>query len=260
MGLFTTVGRTMLNLGIDPRLVKNLWNLNRYLRDRRLWIAKGGKIDATFPILGDFNESGGTASGHYFHMDLLVASFIAEAKPKRHLDIGSRIDGFVAHVAAFREIEVMDIRPLSFPAHPRIHFVQGDLTCCSVSPVDSLSCLHVLEHIGLGRYGDPVDPNGHRSAFANLVDFVLPGGALYFAVPVGQAKVMFNAHRVFHPLDVLAWESEKLELRRFDYVDDSGALHLNAAPSDAEGLEYGCGIYTFTRNELAAQPIEVRKG
>jgi hypothetical protein len=27
---------------------------------------------------------------------------------------------------------------------------------------DSLSCLHALEHFGLGRYGDPIDPRGHE--------------------------------------------------------------------------------------------------
>jgi hypothetical protein len=258
MGFMTTTGRVMLNLGIDPRLLKNIRNLGRYLRDRRLWIEQGGSIDAAFPILGDFNERAGTANGHYFHMDLLVAGFIAQEKPARHLDIGSRVDGFVAHVAAFRDIEVMDIRPISFPAHPQIRFIQGDLMSCSVSPVDSVSCLHVLEHVGLGRYGDPVNSNGHRSAFTTLVDLVLPGGTLYFAVPVGVQKTMFNAHRVFDPLEILAWETEKLELRRFDHVDDAGVLHLNTAPADAAGLEYGCGIYTFTRRELAARPSDVK--
>jgi hypothetical protein len=250
MGFFKTAGRTMLSLGIDLRRMKSARHIRRFLRDRRLWIAKGGKIDAAFPILGDFDESAGTANGHYFHMDLLVARFIFDAQPKRHLDIGSRIDGFVAHVAAFREVEVMDIRPLSILAHPQIHFVQGDLMRLpseTVTPVDSLSCLHVLEHIGLGRYGDPIDPAGHRHAFANLVNLVSLGGIFYFATPVGQARVMFNAHRVFDPVEVAAWQAEKLELKRFDYVDDAGVLHLDATPSDAAGLEYGCGIFTFAR-------------
>lgn len=250
MGLMKTVGWALLNLGIDPRRLKDVRHLRRYMRDRRQWLTRGGAIDVNFPILGDFNQSAGTASGHYFHMDLLIARLIADAKPERHLDVGSRIDGFVAHVAAFRSIEIMDIRPIEIPSHPQISFVQGDLMLAqsdTVGQVDSLSCLHVLEHIGLGRYGDPIDPTGHLNAFSNLVELVAPGGIFYFAAPVGQGKVMFNAHRVFDPTAVPLWEADKLELKRFDYVDDAGALHLRAKPSEAAHLDYGCGIYTFAR-------------
>lgn len=253
MGFMKTAGWALLNLGIDPRRLKDGRHLSRYLRDRSQWVAKGGVIDVNFPILGDFDESAGTANGHYFHMDLLVARFIADAKPKRHLDVGSRIDGFVAHVAAFRAIEIMDIRPLAIPSHPQIRFVQGDLMrpqSDTIGQVDSLSCLHVLEHIGLGRYGDPIDPSGHRLAFSNLVELVAPGGTFYFAAPVGRGKVMFNAHRVFDPAVVPLWEAQRLEVERFDYVDDTGALHVNAEPADAAGLEYGCGIYTFKRTNI----------
>ena len=250
MGLMKTAGWTLMNLGIDPRRMKDGRRLGRYLHDRRQWLKKGGSIDVTFPILGDFDESAGTAVGHYFHMDLLVARFIAEAMPQRHLDVGSRIDGFVAHVAAFRTIEIMDIRPVSIPAHPQIRFIQGDLMQSqteTIGQVDSLSCLHVLEHVGLGRYGDPIDPLGHRRAFSNLVNLLAPGGIFYFAAPVGLGKVMFNAHRVFDPITVPQWEANRLELERFDHVDDAGVLHLNSEPSEAEALEYGCGIYTFKR-------------
>lgn len=250
MSFIKTAGWTLMNLGIDPRRLKDGRRLGRFLRDRRQWLSKGGAIDVNFPILGDFDDSAGTARGHYFHMDLLIARLIAESKPERHLDVGSRIDGFVAHVAAFRTIEIMDIRPLKIPAHPQIKFVQGDLMRSqksTIGQVDSLSCLHVLEHVGLGRYGDPIDPTGHRDAFSNLVDLVKPEGTFYFAAPVGQEKVMFNAHRVFDPVAVPLWEADRLELQRFDHVDDGGALHLNSQPSQAAEFEYGCGIYTFKR-------------
>lgn len=252
MSILKTVGWTLLNLGIDPRQLGNARETGRYLRDRKAWLSGGGVIDSHFPILGDFNDSAGSAKGHYFHMDLLVANLIAQAKPQRHLDIGSRIDGFVAHVAAFREIEVMDIRPLAIPAHPNIRFVQGDIMESQhkrLGRVDSLSSLHVLEHIGLGRYGDPINPQGHRQAFANLTQLVAPGGTFYFAAPVGREQVQFNAHRVFNPVKVLDWEQDRLQLKRFDHVDDDGQLHLNSRPADAANFSYGCGIYTFTRRE-----------
>ncbi len=210
----------------------------------------GGTISEYFPILEDYSQNAGTAGGHYFHMDLLVAGFVAEAKPERHLDVGSRIDGFVAHVAAFRKVDVMDIRPLSIDAHPQISFVQADLMKLDKSMIastDSLSCLHAIEHFGLGRYNDPIDPKGHLAAFSNMADLVRPGGRFYFASPIGRAKVMFNAHRIFDPLECPAWEPDKLLLERFDYVDDAGALHLLAEPKDAANLDYGCGIYSFRR-------------
>lgn len=250
MGIVNTVGRAVIHLGVDPRRLRHASNFARYMSDRRTWLKQGGKIDEYFPILEDYNEGAGVANGHYFHMDLLVASFVAKAKPERHLDIGSRIDGFVAHVAAFRNIDVMDIRPLSIPAHPQISFVQANLMKLNptlVGATDSLSCLHVLEHFGLGRYGDPIDPAGHLPAFSNMADLVRPGGNFYFASPVGKPAVMFNAHRIFDPIECATWAVDKLSLERFDYVDDSGSLHLHAQPEDAAGLKYGCGIYSFRR-------------
>jgi Caenorhabditis protein of unknown function, DUF268 len=86
------------------------------------------------------------------------------------LRIGSRIDGFVAHVALFREIEVLDIRPMREQI-PNIVFRQVDFMR-EDQPLadycDSVSCLHALEHFGLGRYGDPVDRDGHLRGFRNL--------------------------------------------------------------------------------------------
>ena len=70
------------------------------------FIKKGGKIVKHDMELTGFMESAGESQGHYFHQDLLVANQIFLNSPERHIDIGSRIDGFVARVAAFREIEI----------------------------------------------------------------------------------------------------------------------------------------------------------
>lgn len=80
-----------------------------------------GVISRTYPIYDDFKEQSGTATWHYFHQDLLVATFINKAKPARHIDVGSRMDGFVAHVASCREIEVLDVRPLRNTGHDQIN-------------------------------------------------------------------------------------------------------------------------------------------
>ena len=223
----------------------------KFRSDKLAFEEKGGVISKIHAILDDYRKPAGTANGHYFHQDLLVASMINKANPHRHIDVGSSVEGFVAHVASFRDIEVFDIRPLQIQGHPQIRFVQGNLMeldsklidCC-----DSLSCLHALEHFGLGRYGDPIDPDGHLKGFANLAKMLRSGGTLYLSFPIGhEPGVHFNAHRVFDPAAPLSWSSDQFELTRFDHVDDSGRLHLLGDPTNLEPLTYGCGIYTLRK-------------
>ena len=224
----------------------------KYLFDRRKFTELGGSISHRYPIWSDYRKQAGSSSGDYFHQDLLVASFVYEHQPQKHFDVGSRIDGFVAHVAAFRKIHVLDIRPLSSLGHPNIEFIQTDLMSGDglVPVTDSISCLHAIEHFGLGRYGDPVDPDGHQKGLSNLVTMLEVGGTLYISFPIGrQNEIHFNAHRVFHPQDILQWRASKhLELVRFDYIDDSGDLHRNVnLLNQAVDVGLGCGIYTFKK-------------
>ena len=117
----------------------------KYRADKKAFVDAGGSIKLDQPIYDDFYKQAGTASGHYFHQDLLVASFIHQAKPIRHMDVGSSIEGFVSHVASFRNIEIIDIRPVKITAHPQIKFTQGNLMSLDSSLIevcDSLSCLH----------------------------------------------------------------------------------------------------------------------
>jgi Caenorhabditis protein of unknown function, DUF268 len=221
-----------------------------YVRGLRRFQGQGGQVDVRRPMLDDADDNAGAASGHYFHQDLLVASRIFAAAPKRHIDVGSRIDGFVAHVATFRPVEVLDIRPLKPLVHANIRFRQADLmagTGVDEAVCDSLSCLHALEHFGLGRYGDPLDPQGHRKGFENLVRLLQPGGTLYLSVPIGASAVHFNAHRVFAPTEPLQWAQGRLTLLAFDHVDDAGELHLGSNPATLSGLAYGCGIFTLRK-------------
>ena len=231
-------------------LFKKIKQHLKYHADKKAFIAAGGLIKLDHPIYDDFYKQAGTANGHYFHQDLLVAGFIHESKPIRHMDVGSSIEGFVSHVASFRNIEIIDIRPLKITAHPQIAFTQGNLMSLDSSLIevcDSLSCLHALEHFGLGRYGDPIDPQGHIKGFNNLHKMLQPGGTLYISFPVGEKGVLFNAHRVFDPKEILEWSASKFSLERFDFVDDAGDLHKNISINQAPRSEYGCGIYTLKK-------------
>ncbi len=240
--------------GINLRKTIYLRYLPKYIRQSLEFAKLGGKITNRNPILSEWGDQAGSAKGHYFHQDLLVASFVNQKSPVRHVDIGSRIDGFVAHVASFRQIDVVDIRPLENLGHDNISFFQMDLMdSLNVHKdcTDSISCLHAIEHFGLGRYGDPIDPNGHIKGFNNIIKMLKPQGQLYISFPIASCnEVHFNSERVFHPRDIFTWSEsiDLLKLMRFDYIDDNGNLHKNAdIQSIGSDLYYGCGIYTFRK-------------
>lgn len=244
-----------IQLGLDfRRIVRSLTGVPRYLAD---WFKfqRGCAERLVFrPCLHDWYEEGGSTKDEYFWQDLHVARKIYRSNPVRHVDIGSRIDGFVAHVASFRDIEVLDIRPISSVV-PGVTFKQADLTDLSepsVSYCDSLSCLHALEHFGLGRYGDPIDPMGHVTGLTNMARMLQSGGALYLSVPVGKARVEFNAHRVFDPLYLLSCAAASgLQLKEFAWIaPDQALVESIDTKGDLEALgqrSYTLGIFTFIK-------------
>jgi len=219
---------------------------------------KGGdttfKFDTMHPILTDKNAQAGTMKGHYFHQDLYVAKMIYLANPEKHLDIGSRIDGFVAHVASFREIELIDIRPIKSSVK-NISFRQADLMKLPpelIDYCDSISSLHAIEHFGLGRYGDPIDYYGYLKAIKNITDILKKGGVFYFSVPIGQQRIEFNAHRVFSVDYLIKILSPDFEIKSFSYVNDEGDFFEDIELTQENVLSsykcnFGCGIFTLIK-------------
>lgn len=207
------------------------------------------QIDYLFPILGDHKEKSSSVIKHYFNQDLLVASYININNPKKHVDVGSRVDGFVAHVASFRKIEVFDIRANNFQ-FKNIIFKKKDISKIGknlINYCDSLSCLHTLEHFGLGRYGDELDPYGHIKGFKNLIKILKPGGTLYISFPISDKNVTyFNSERSFNPKEILKWSNE-LRLVKFDFIDDYEKIFLDVDLNKFQKTNYGCGIYTFKK-------------
>jgi SAM-dependent methyltransferase len=206
------------------------------------------------PYPHEKKQQSGTARGHYFHQDLLVARRIFENSPDKHVDVGSRVDGFVAHVAAFRPIEVLDIRPLESKVK-NIKFRQANLMSPPPEMIgycDSLSCLHAIEHFGLGRYGDPIDFEGHLKGLNSLHAILKQGGTLYLSTPIGPQRIEFNAHRVFDMKYLLSLLGERFQIRHFSYVDDRGDLHENVDLTEGDlennfGCHYGCGIFELVK-------------
>jgi len=250
------------SFGIDPiKFVNAIRGSGFYIRDYYIFINQQKKCIPLFPIksfypcLDDRYSKSGAATGHYFHQDLLVARRINDDNPIRHIDIGSRVDGFVAHVASFREIEVIDIRSMTSKVK-NIKFIRADMMNLVphelIGSCDSLSCLHAIEHFGLGRYGEPINCNGYFSGFENLSLILKSGGKLYLSTPIGPQRIEFNAHRIFSLEYLLSCLSDKFRLNQFSYIDDSGDLHENVQLSTGQiknnfGCQYGCGVLEMTK-------------
>jgi SAM-dependent methyltransferase len=242
-------------IGIDPRkTVLSLRDLPRYVRDySRFRSVYTGRLEMV-PCLHDWYEEGGTTRSEYFWQDLLVARMVFEAKPDKHLDIGSRVDGFVAHVASFREIDVLDVRPITTQI-PGVTFKQADL----MKPVegmsgyyDSLSCLHALEHFGLGRYGDPIAPTGFENGLANMASLLRNNGVFYLSVPIGIDRVEFNAHRVFDPQVIVNLAlKNSLRLSALTVIHEGDRVSTLVPEKvhfiDLASQRYALGIFTFVK-------------
>lgn len=230
-----------------PSFIRDYTTLKKDIRDNSFSIK-------LYPILYDKYKQGGIAKGHYFHQDLLIAQMIYKANPIRHIDIGSRVDGFIAHLATFREIEIIDIREVESTT-PNIKFLQAnmiDMQKDLFESCESLSCLHALEHFGLGRYGDPIDYNGHLKGFENMYNILKRNGIFYFSVPIGEQRIEFNAQRVFSIKYLLEMFKNKFIIVSFSYVDDEGNLHINL-DLDATLIDtnckciYGCAIFELRK-------------
>jgi len=183
---------------------------------------------------------------HYFQQDVWAAHHVAALAPARHVDVGSRVD-LVGFLTALTEVTFVDIRPLAVSID-RLHPIAGSVLEMPFDDraVESLSCLHVAEHIGLGRYGDPLDPMGTVKAAAELQRILGDGGQLLFSLPVGRPRVCFNAHRIHDPRAIPAMFGE-LELVDFSGIDDRGEFRRGCRPDDLAGDSYACGLYRFIR-------------
>lgn len=252
--------------GVDPH--QAVWRsrgLRKVRADRKEFLRQGDAsgditlfpMGSDYVITGERTAEGGVASGHYFHQDLVVARDIFRSNPRRHIDVGSRVDGFVAHVAAFRDIEVCDIRPITTPVEG-ITFHHLDLMSMGdewFGAADSVSCLHALEHFGLGRYGDPIDFDGWRKGLDSLRALLEPGGTLYLSVPTGMhQRVEFNAHRIFSLHFLKQTISDDFDILQVDFVLDDGSLSTNIdldshAAQRSFDAKHGCSIWKLQKNK-----------
>lgn len=185
-------------------------------------------------------------NAHYIYHPAWAARILAKTKPEFHVDISSTLN-FCTLVSAFIPIKFYDFRPAKIDL-TGLQSNRADLTHLSFpdASIESLSCMHVVEHIGLGRYGDALDPDGDLKAISELKRVVKKNGTLLFVVPVGQPVIRFNAHRIY-AYDQIVSAFQGFKLKQFALIDDSGSFFPDADKNMADKQKQGCGCWWFIR-------------
>jgi SAM-dependent methyltransferase len=241
--------RNWISAFVDPRRALGILNLPRYFSD---W-SKYGRLGyrklswrESYPCLSDWVKHS-PFDPHYFYQSYWAASKIAQRMPRYHVDIGSLVL-FVGVTSAFVPTLFVDYRPVQAFTDGLVPLA-GDLMALPLadSSILSLSCMHVIEHIGLGRYGDHLDPDGSIKAAKELVRVLAKGGRLLLSTLVGRERIQFNAHRIFSPEKVREIFNP-LTMVDFAYVDDAGNFHPHASPYLASKCSYACGMFEFERS------------
>lgn len=224
--------------------------LGQWREYKRKSLSERVRFRDLYPCLNEKGSDSQSGKGHYFYQDIWALQKIASSGVRKHIDVGSRIDGFAGQCSAICEIEFVDIRPVDL-ALDNFSMREGSVLSLPYDDgsIESLSCLHVLEHIGLGRYGDELDPDGSRKAALELRRVLAVGGNLYIGAPIGRERVCFNAHRVFSPSTFLGYFKD-LKLISFSAVNDLGFFEKNAKPEEYVQAEYSCGLLHLQKTNL----------
>jgi len=199
----------------------------------------------TFPCLND-RTSSTPFDAHYVYHPAWAARIIKQVGCEKHVDISSTLH-FCTMLSAFVPTEFYDYRPANL-ALDNLLSQRADLNHLHFADnsIDSLSCMHTLEHIGLGRYGDSIDPDGDLNAINELARVTAFGGCLLLVVPVGRKKIAFNAHRIYDPKEFASY-LKGFELVNFSLITDDARFITNASFIEAAEQNYGCGCYWFKK-------------
>lgn len=199
-----------------------------------------------YPCLNDNTEYTGF-DAHYIYHPAWAARVVKKISPKFHIDISSTLH-FCSILSAFIDVKFYDYRPAILNLD-NLKSERIDLTNIFFedNSQDCVSCMHTIEHIGLGRYGEPIDPNADIKAINELKRIIKPDGHLLIVVPIGKPKIMFNAHRIYS-YEMIINLMNGFNLKEFSMVYDNQDFKTNANPKDVENQNYGCGCFWFIKN------------
>lgn len=211
------------------------------LNDQRFSV----KIKDIYPCLND-RVTTTPFDHHYIYHPAWAARILAQTKPAEHADFSS-ILSFSSIVSAFIPIKFYDYRP----AHLTLNNWQGNSAdLCQLIFSDnsftSVSCMHTVEHIGLGRYGDKIDPQGDIKAVNELQRITSTNGDILFVTPVGKQRIEYNAHRIYS-FELVVQMFDNCKLMSFSLITDKGEFIENANPALVKEQQYGCGCFWFKK-------------
>jgi hypothetical protein len=201
-----------------------------------------------FPCLTDKTDTT-PFEPHYTYHPAWAARVLAKTKPKEHVDIGSSLN-FVSYASAFIPIRFYDYRPVEL----NLSNLTSDFADITKLPFDdnsieSLSCMYVVEHIGMERYGDPFDPEGDLKAIRELERVLKPDGNLLFVVPIGgKMRIQYNAHRIYTYKSIMEY-FKNLKLASFSLITDNSEFIENAANEISDMQKWGCGCFWFKKDK-----------
>ena len=237
--------RSIITTRLKRKYVRDFSAFNRIAeqtgRDQALWKDRRPEL---------FDNTGTTVfDAHYIYHPAWAARIVKRIAPAVHVDISSTL-AFSSMLSAFIPVRYYDYRPANLTLSD-LESGRADLTSLPFTDnsIESLSCMHTIEHIGLGRYGDPLDPSGDLKAIAELQRVLAKGGNLLFVVPIGKPRINFNAHRVYAYEEIVNYFKD-FTLVDFSLVPDNGidiGLIPNASKEAADAQTYGCGCFWFSK-------------
>ena len=226
-----------------PRLTKFYGSYKKY---KALSESEELSVSDWYPCIND-NTPTTPFDAHYFYQGVWAFEKIKKSGVESHIDVGSEIR-WVGLLSTITKVTFIDIR-LFKTELKELTVKKGNILNMPFEDetVDSLSCLHVAEHIGLGRYGDELDPDGTKKACKELSRILAPNGNLYFSVPVGKQKTYFNAHRVHSPQKIADY-FKNLNLIELSGITDTGKFIENIDFNTLEKSKYACGLFWLQKD------------
>jgi len=236
--------------GFNISWIKGVLSLILFVKEYKLYLRRNNnfnfKISSRYfyPCLID-KTTNTPVEPTYFFQDTWAVGKVFQIKPQHHCDVGSSVTT-LGILSQFVPVTMIDIRPIELELD-NLYFKSGSILDLPFedNSVESLSSLCVVEHIGLGRYGDSIDPWGSEKAIKELKRVLKLGGNLLFSVPVDEeCRIYFNAHRAFTREYVLElFQDMKLIEERYIYG-------TNVYNSYDKAKGFGTGLFYFTKQLL----------
>lgn len=226
-----------------------------YLKQYRAYKKINNRFDMKFkdiyPCLRD-NTKFTTFSRHYIYHPAWAARIINKNNPRFHVDISSTLH-FGSILSSFIPVKFYDYRPANLVLD-NLESSRADLLDLQFenNSIQSLSCMHTVEHIGLGRYGDPFSNDGDLKAMGELSRVLAINGNLLFVVPIGSKSIIqFNAHRIYTKDQILQYFDDfGLTLVEFTLIpekEEDGGLVNNPSRELLSRQKYACGCFWFVK-------------